>query len=116
MNYARFAAGREDSDHVETRGIESRLSLRQVLPGEGAYGGLLARGDGVERVSVACPPSQFDLNEDEGRSLAEDEIQLPVAGPVVALDQLVATVGQVPQREVLTPRAARTFAQGPTPA
>lgn len=116
MDDARFAAGREDSDHVEACVFECGRSLRQVLPGEGAYGGLLARGDGFEGVSVARSPAKFDFHEDESRSLAEDKIQLPVAGPVVALDQLVSTVGQVAQREVLAPRAARTFAQVLTPA
>jgi len=102
--------------HVEAHGVEIRLVFGQVLFGQGAYGGLLAGGNGVEGIPVALPAPQLDLHKDDGVPLTEDEIQLPEAGAVVALDELVAVLPEVAQREVFAPRASGTSAQGPTPA
>jgi hypothetical protein len=109
-------AGREDSDYVEARGFEGWLLYREVVLCEGADSGLLTRGDGVEWVAVARPPSQLHFDEDEGGSVAQDQVELAVSGPVIAFDEVVATLGQVAQREVLAPGAGGAFAQRPTPA
>jgi hypothetical protein len=106
----------EYPDDVEAHGVEVRLLLRQVPFGQGAYGCLLAGGDRFERVSVSRTPSQLDLDEDEGVFVAQDQVQLPEAGAVVAFDELVAPLRQVAQREAFAPRAGGAFAQGPTPA
>ena len=56
------------------------------------------------------------MNEDEGVSVLEDQVQLPVTGPVVALEEDVALSHQVAQRELFTPSAGELVTQGPTPA
>ena len=48
--------------------------------------------------------------------MAQDQVQLPEARAVVALDELVALLRQVTQREVFAPGASGLSAQGPTPA
>jgi site-specific DNA recombinase len=55
-------------------------------------------------------------NQDEGVFAAQDQVQLPVTGPVVAFDEFVSLPHQVAQRELFAPRAGETLAQGPTPA
>jgi hypothetical protein len=83
--------------------------------GQGADGGLFAGGDGVERMPEAGSPTQFQFNEDDGVVVPEDQVQLPVTGPVVAFDQVVSALRQVAQRELFAPRAGATLAQEPTP-
>jgi hypothetical protein len=48
--------------------------------------------------------------------VAQVQIQLVEAGPVVALYELVAPLRQITEREVFSPHASGAFAQGPTPA
>ncbi|HEX2742148.1 MAG TPA: hypothetical protein VHM69_17045, partial [Rubrobacter sp.] len=60
---------------------------------------------GFQRVTEADPASKFHFYEDEEFVFAQYQVELTVARPVVALDELVAAAGQVPQREVLAPRS-----------
>jgi hypothetical protein len=60
--------------------------------------------------------SFLSKNEDEDVSVPEDQVQLSVAGPVVALEEDVALLHQEAQRELFAPRAGELVAQGPTPA
>jgi hypothetical protein len=64
------ALAHEYADDVEAHGIEARLLLEKVLLCEGANGGLLAGGDRVERATVAGPPAQLDLCENESIPVA----------------------------------------------
>jgi hypothetical protein len=59
--------------------------------------------DGLQRVAEACTAPQFDFHEDKEIVFAKDQVDLPVASSVVALDELVAAPGEVTEREVLTP-------------
>jgi hypothetical protein len=56
------------------------------------------------------------LNQDEDVFVAKDQVQLPVAGVVVAFDELVPSLRQVTKRELFAPRAGPPVAQPPTPA
>lgn len=107
----------EDTDDVEAQRIEEAWSpIEEVLSSQGADGGLFAGGDGFEWMPEAGSPAQFHFDEDEGVFAPEDQVQFPVAGAVVALDEDVPSLLQVTQRELFAPRAGGTFAQGPTPA
>ena len=77
---------------------------------------MFARGNGFQRVTEAGPAPQFHFHEDENAFLAQDQVDLSVARPVVAFDEFVAAPGQVPQREVLAPRSGGPLFQSPTPA
>jgi hypothetical protein len=112
----RSALSHEDAHHVETHRVEGWLLLGQEAFGEAPYYSLLARGDGVERVSIARSAAQLHLDEHEGFSVAHDQVQLPEARTVVALDEFVASLRQVTQREVFAPGAGGLSAQGSTPA
>jgi hypothetical protein len=113
--YAYIGSIGEDADHVESQGVVMWSSSVKVVFGDGAQGVLLAGGDGLEWVSVAGSAPQLDLDEDEGVILANYQVDLPAPGPVVALDELVAVLDQVAQREVLTPGAGGFMFQSPTP-
>jgi len=106
----------EDADHVEPQGIETRVAVGEVLHGELAEGGLFAVRDGFEWVAVSGSAAQFYFDEDEGVFFADDQVDLPAPRPVVALDEVVATPGQVAQREVLVPRPGGPYCSGATPA
>ena len=106
----------EYADHVEAQRIEVRALPGEILFGKRADGGLLVGGDGFEWIPEAQSAAHLDLDEDEGILVAQDQIQLPVTGAVVALDELVSLLQQVAQRELFAPRAGEAFAQGPTPA
>jgi hypothetical protein len=116
VDEARCALADEYADDVEAHGIEVRLLLGQVTFCERAYGGLLAGGDRVEWATEAGSPAQLHLCENESVPVAQDQVQLAEAGAVVAIDELVALLRQVAQRELFAPRAGGTFAQGRTPA
>lgn len=105
----------EYADHVEAQRVEAWAPIEEVSLGQGADGGLFAGGDGFERMPEAYSPAQFHFDEDEGVSVAQDQVQLPVAGAIVALDELVALARQVAQRELFAPRAGEPGAQGSTP-
>lgn len=95
----------EYADDIESQGVEVRVIVGEVLLSETTQGGLFMGRDGFQRVTEADPASKFHFDEDEDFVLEEDQVDLPIARPVVALDKLVAAAGQVPQREVLTPRS-----------
>ena len=56
----------EYPDHVEARLLELRLFFGQILFGDGADGGLLAFGDGFERVAESLAAAEFHLHENQG--------------------------------------------------
>jgi hypothetical protein len=93
--YANLVGADEDPDHVEAQGVEIRVSVGEVLHGEGADVTLFASSYSFERVSEAGPAAQFHLDEDEGVVFAYDQVDLPVARPVVAVDEGVSPAGQV---------------------
>ncbi len=78
---------------------------------EACLRGVMASRDAQSRF-----PRPFHFDEDDGVPLAEEQVQLPVAGPVAALDEDVAAPRKVAQRELCAPRARGPVAQGPTPA
>ena len=116
VTHAGRALAKEDSYDVEPQGIEGWLSIEEVVFGEGADLSLFTRGDGLQRVSEAGSAAQLHLDEDEGRAASDYEVELPVAGAVVALHQGVASPGQIAQRELLAPGAGGSILQAPTPA
>jgi hypothetical protein len=116
VDEARCALADEYADDVEAHGIEVRLVPGQVLFCEAADGGSFTGGDRVERATEARPPAQLHFGKDDRVPVAQDQVQLAEAGAVVALDELVAFLGEVMQREVFAPRAGGTIAQGRTPA
>ena len=77
---------------------------------------LLAYQDGTLEIIGVFGDSFLSENEDEDVSMPEDQVQLSVAGPVVALEEDAALSHQVAQRELFAPRAGELVAQGPTPA
>jgi hypothetical protein len=77
--------------------------------------GLLSGRDGFERVAEASRTTQLNLDEDEGFFFADDQVDLPAARPVVALDEPVAAPGQLAQREVLPPRSGGLSLVSPPP-
>jgi hypothetical protein len=110
------ADAEEYTDDVKAEGIEIRLSPGEVLLGQGADGGLLAGGDGLEWMPETDAPAQLHFDEDEGILMAQDQIQLAVTGAVVALDEGVAPPLKVAQRELFAPRPREPVVQPPTPA
>ncbi len=112
-----LAIAKEYPHHVEAQRLEElRSPILEVSPSQGADGGLFAGGDGFEWMSESGSSAHLDFNEDQDVSVLEDQVQLPVAGPVVALEEDVALSHQVAQRELFAPRAGELVAQGPTPA
>ena len=101
---------------IEAELTEVRLSVDEVLFGDGADDGSFVRGDGFEWVSETCSPAQLHLDEDERSAPAHDEVQLAVAGTVVAFNEFVTLPDQVAERELLSPRAGSPIIQAPTPA
>jgi site-specific DNA recombinase len=77
---------------------------------------VLAHRDGTLEVSGVFGDGFVSENQHQGVVAAQDQVQLPVTGPVVAFDELVSLPHQVAQRELFAPRAGETLAQGPTPA
>jgi site-specific DNA recombinase len=77
---------------------------------------VLAREDRTYEVSGVFGDSFAQLNQHQGVFVAEDQVQLPVTGAVVAFDEVVSPLRQVAQRELFAPRAGGTCAQEPTPA
>ena len=95
MTHAGRALAKEDPYDVEPHGFEGWLSNEEVVFGQGADLGLFVWGDGLQRVSEAGSAAQLHLDEDEGRAAADYEVELPVAGAVVALHEGIALPGQV---------------------
>jgi site-specific DNA recombinase len=72
--------------------------------------------DGTIEVSGVFGDSFVPEYRHQGVCVAQDQVQLPEARAVVALDELVALLHQVTQREVFAPGAGGLSAQEPTPA
>jgi hypothetical protein len=66
VDYPGCAFSDEYPDHIEAQGVEGGFSLGEVPFGQGADGGLFARGDRLERISEAQSAAQFHFGEDEG--------------------------------------------------
>jgi hypothetical protein len=113
--YAEFVLACEYPDYVESQGIEVRVAVGKVLLGEGAEGGLFVWGNGFQRISESRTAPQLHFHEDEDVVFAQDQVDLPVARPVVAFDELIAAPGEVTKREVLTPGSGGLLFQSPTP-
>jgi hypothetical protein len=105
VRYAQGATFGQDAYYIETDGIVVRLVIGEVLLGERAYSGLLARCYGFERVAKLCRVAELHLDEYYGVSLPDDKVYLAATGPVVTFDDLVSAADQITQRKVLTPRA-----------
>ena len=95
MFNAQSVAAGEDSDDVEAQGVEVRIAVRQVLHGEGANSCLLPWGYGFEWVAESGCAAQFHFHEDEDPFVADNEVDFASARPEVALDEAVASPGQV---------------------
>lgn len=111
-----FSAVERYPDHVEAEYGLPRPTNGEVVFGEGADRGLLARGYCLEGVAEVGALAEFDLDEDEGVALKDDKVEFAVAGTVVALDKGVAAVSEVFEGEVFAPAAGGALLQGPTPA
>lgn len=72
-------------------------------------------GYGFEGGAEARAAAHLDFDEDDCGTVAQDQVQFPVTGPVVALDEDVAAPGQVAQREFFAPRARAPVVQLATP-
>jgi|SRR5688572_24845830 hypothetical protein len=95
VTHAGRAFAEEDAYDVEAHGVEGWLSIEEVEFGEGADLGLFTRGDCLQRISEAGSAAQLHLDEYEGCTAADDEVEFPVAGAVVALHKCVALSRQV---------------------
>jgi hypothetical protein len=93
--YASLVGAGEDADYVEAQGVEVWVAVGEILGGERADGTLFAWGYGFERIPESGSAAQFHLHEDEGVVFADDQVDLPVAGPVVAFDEGVSPAGKV---------------------
>jgi hypothetical protein len=93
--YAELVLDCEDSNYVETQGVEVGVTVGEVVFRETAEGGLFTCCHGFHGVTEAGTAAQFYFNEDEGVIFAHDQVDLPSACPVVALDEIVAATGQV---------------------
>jgi hypothetical protein len=70
------AVADEYPDHVEAYSVEVRLLLGEVPFGQSADGGLLAGGDGFERIAEAHAPAHLNLDEDERLGLDVQSLKL----------------------------------------
>ena len=95
MVYTESVAASENPHYVEPQGVEGRVLVGKVLLGEGAERSLFARGDGFEWVAEAGSPAKFNFDEDQDIMLAQDQIDLSEARPVVSFDELVSAPGKV---------------------
>ena len=76
---------------------------------------VLSYRDGALEVIGVFGDSFLSEYQHQDVFVPEDQVKLPVAGPVVALEENVASLGQVAQREFFAPRAGEPVVQGPTP-
>jgi hypothetical protein len=77
---------------------------------------VLAYRDQTLEVSGVFGDSFVSENQHQGIFIAQDQVELPVPGSVVALDENVAPLRQVEKRELFAPRAGPPVAQPLTPA
>ena len=96
-----------DADGVEADLVVARevaAALRHPGGGEAADLALLAGADREDRplgAEVGALASRLDLEEDQGRAVEGDEVELAEAGARVALDDLPAGGGEARGDEVL---------------
>ena len=93
--YAEVVLACEYPHDVELKRVELRVVVGEVLFGEGAESLLFAGGDGFQRVAEPGPAAKFYFYEDEDAVLAQDQIYLPIARPVVAFYELVAAPTEI---------------------
>ncbi len=74
------------------------------------------RGNGLQRVSEAGSAAQLHLDEDEGRTASDDEIELHEAGAVVLALRYLTRQGYTLVERIFTPGAGGPVPQSPTPA
>jgi hypothetical protein len=87
--YAKLVLACEYPHDVESQRVELRITVGEVLFGEGAEHLLLAGGDGFQRVAEACTASQLHFHEDEG---VGSKVQTPSA-PELAFQAFLAQDG-----------------------
>ncbi len=85
----------QDADDVEAQVFELGFLVGEVQFGHGAHGGLLAGGHGVQRVAVTGTAAQLHLDEDEESVFVEDQVELALAGAVVAFDEVEPALGEI---------------------
>ncbi len=83
-------SGGEYANDIEARLLELRLLFREILLGDSSYGCLFVFGDGFEWIAESRAAPELHLHENEGVTVTQDQVQLPVARPVVALDERIA--------------------------
>jgi hypothetical protein len=67
----------EYPDHIEAQRVEeARSPLEEVLPGQGADGGLFAGGNGFEGMSESGSSAQLDFDEDERLGMNVETLKL----------------------------------------
>ncbi len=101
-----------DADHVEADLGESRLvpALGQPGTSEASDLDLLSGPDRLQRHLGGRRPGAtagLDLDEDQRRGIAADDVDLAVTGPRVTLDQLPSPAEQVARRRILSDRPER---------
>lgn len=106
----------QDAHGIEAHVLGIELSFREVLFGEGTDRRSLAWSDGFEGVPVSGAGSELDLDEDERRAVAKDQVDLAPARAVIALDEVESAVLEKLEREVLAPPPGGASLQLPTPA
>jgi hypothetical protein len=110
------AAIDQDAQRVEAEVVGLELAFGEVPFCEGTNGRPLARGNRLERVAESGAGPKLDFHENEGRALAEDEVDLAVSRAVVALNEDEAAVPEILEREVFAPTPGGAFLQRTTPA
>lgn len=100
------------TDDVEAKGAGPEAFILEVHPGQGAQLPPLPGGHGLERVAESGAAAQLHLDEDDGDLVGQDQVYLPEAGAVVALEEGVAALLEVPQGEVLAQASRRSPTRG----
>ncbi len=106
----------EDADHVEAQEVKIGGSLGQVLLGREADGVLFSGRYGLQGGAVGGAAAKLHLDDHECVFVARDQVELPAAGAVVALDDLVAFTGEVAARYLLAEISGGPVVRAPTPA
>lgn len=90
-----------DGDHVEPAGVVLRPADRQIRLGKSPNLDLLPIADGKLRCGKSRCRAGFHLDEDEGRAIHRDGIQLSELGPPVSLHYSIALIGKEVRGQVL---------------
>ncbi len=75
-----------DRHGIESIGERRLPETRDPVPGDGRDLAPFERRDGGERVTEGRAPATLDLHERDDTAPPRDEVDFPVAGPVVARD------------------------------